>query len=222
MSGVLQELAVFGVPLAFIWLSFMIELTPGPNMTYLAVLTLADGRRAGFTAVAGVASGLLLIGVLAALGVAAAVSQSRLLYEIIRWAGALYMLWLAYDVWRGEPATATGNESARSNTRARRYFLRGFLTNVLNPKAAVFYIAMLPQFIDPSKALLPQTMTLTLAYVAVATIVHGGIVALASRARPLLANAAQMQLVRRVLAIGLLLVALWLLWSTAEAPVPRN
>ncbi len=222
MSGALPELAVFGVPLAFIWLSILIELTPGPNMTYLAVLTLADGRRAGFSAVAGVASGLLLIGVLAALGVAAAVSQSRLLYEIIRWAGALYMLWLTYDVWRGESATDTGNESANDNMKAGRYFFRGFLTNVLNPKAAVFYIAVLPQFIDPEKALVPQTMALTLVYVAVATIVHGGIVALAAQARPLLANTGRMLIVRRVLAVGLLLVALWLLWATAEAPVPHN
>ena len=218
MPGALQELTVLGVPLAFIWLAFLVELTPGPNMTYLAVLTLADGRRAGFTAVAGVASGLLLIGILAALGVAAAVSQSRLLYEIIRWAGALYMLWLAYDVWRGEPATETGDNGSGSNTSAGRYYLRGFLTNVLNPKAAVFYIAVLPQFIDPDKPLVAQTMALTIAYVVVATVVHGGIVALAARARPLLANTAQMQVVRRVLAIGLLLVALWLLWATAEAP----
>ncbi|HET6387751.1 LysE family translocator [Hyphomicrobium sp.] len=216
MTGALQELTVLGVPLAFIWLAFLVELTPGPNMTYLAVVTLADGRRAGFTAVAGVASGLLLIGILAALGVAAAVSQSRLLYEIIRWAGALYMLWLAYDVWRGEPATETGNASG--NMSSHRYYFRGFLTNVLNPKAAVFYIAVLPQFIDPDKPLVAQTMALTIAYVVVATVVHGGIVALAARARPLLANTAQMQVVRRVLAIGLLLVALWLLWATAEAP----
>jgi len=216
MTGALQELTVLGVPLAFIWLAVLVELTPGPNMTYLAVLTLADGRRAGFTGVAGVASGLLLIGILAALGVAAAVSQSRLLYEIIRWAGALYMLWLAYDVWRGEPATETGNNSR--NMSSHRYYFRGFLTNMLNPKAAVFYIAVLPQFIDPDKALVPQTMALTIAYVVVATVVHGGIVALAARARPLLANTAQMQVVRRVLAIGLLLVALWLLWATAEAP----
>ena len=214
-AGTLAELAIFGVPLAFIWLSFLIELTPGPNMTYLAVLTLADGRRAGFAAVAGVASGLLLIGLLAALGVTAIISQSRILYEFFRWAGVLYMAWLAYDVWRGEEPMEASND----NATAGRYFIRGFLTNVLNPKAAVFYIAMLPQFVDPDRALLSQTITLTVAYVAVATIVHGGIVALASRARPLLQNADQMRTVRRLLAIGLLLVALWLLWSTAETPV---
>lgn len=100
----------------------------------------------------------------------------------------------------------------------RRYFVRGFLTNVLNPKAAVFYIAMLPPFIDPDRPLLPQTVTLTVAYVAIATIVHGGIVALASRARPLLQDAGRVRTVNRLLAVGLLLVALWLLWSTAEFP----
>lgn len=212
MPGGVEKLAIFGVPLAFIWLSFIVELTPGPNMTYLAVLTLADGRRAGFAAVAGVASGLLLIGLLAALGVAALISESRILYELFRWAGALYMFWLAYDIWRGEEPTEAKGEAAQATPD--RYFFRGFLTNVLNPKAALFYIAVLPQFIDASRDLLPQTVALTLAYVAIATIVHGGIVALASRARPLLQDADRMRVVRRGLAIGLLLVALWLLWST--------
>jgi len=212
MPGAIHELAIFGVPLAFIWLSFMIELTPGPNMTYLAVLTLADGRRAGFAAVAGVASGLLLIGLLSALGVAALVSESRILYELFRWAGAFFMFWLAYDIWRGEEPTEAEGDAGQATPG--RYFFRGFLTNVLNPKAAVFYIAVLPQFIDPNRDVLPQTVALTLAYVAVATIIHGGIVVLASRARPLLQNADRMRMVRRLLAIGLLLVALWLLWST--------
>lgn len=212
MPDAIKELTIFGVPLVFIWVSLMIELTPGPNMTYLAVLTLADGRRAGFAAVAGVASGLLLIGLLAAFGVAALISDSRILYEFFRWAGALYMFWLAYDIWRGEEPTEAEGEAGQA--KPDRYFFRGFLTNVLNPKAAVFYIAVLPQFIDANRDLLPQTVALTLAYVAVATIVHGGIVALASSARPLLQDADRMRMVRRVLAIGLLLVALWLLWST--------
>ncbi len=148
MLSALQEAAIFNVPLAFLWISFIVELTPGPNMTYLAVLTLVEGRRAGFATVAGVAAGLLLVGILAAFGVAAFVSESPILYGLIRWLGVFYMLWLAYDIWRGvEPSEA--DESAPTSP-AGTYFGRGFLTNVLNPKAAIFYIAVLPQFVDPS------------------------------------------------------------------------
>jgi threonine/homoserine/homoserine lactone efflux protein len=191
MLSALQEAAIFNVPLAFLWISFIVELTPGPNMTYLAVLTLVEGRRAGFATVAGVAAGLLLVGILAAFGVAAFVSESPILYGLIRWLGVFYMLWLAYDIWRGvEPSEA--DESAPTSP-AGTYFGRGFLTNVLNPKAAIFYIAVLPQFVDPSRMLLPQTLVLSVAYTFVATAVHATIVALASRMRPVLQDAGRMQ-----------------------------
>ncbi|HEY8129207.1 MAG TPA: LysE family translocator [Hyphomicrobium sp.] len=217
MLSALQEAAIFNVPLAFLWISFIVELTPGPNMTYLAVLTLVEGRRAGFATVAGVAAGLLLVGILAAFGVAAFVSESPILYGLIRWLGVFYMLWLAYDIWRGvEPSEA--DESAPTSP-AGTYFGRGFLTNVLNPKAAIFYIAVLPQFVDPSRMLLPQTLVLSVAYTFVATAVHATIVALASRMRPVLQDAGRMQTIRRILAAGLVFVAIWLHWSTAPSSV---
>ena len=65
----------FGIPTAFLWIAFIVELTPGPNMAYLAALTLAEGRRAGFVTVAGIAMGLLLVSLLAAFGVATFVSE---------------------------------------------------------------------------------------------------------------------------------------------------
>jgi threonine/homoserine/homoserine lactone efflux protein len=217
MLSALQEAAIFNVPLAFLWISFIVELTPGRNMTYLAVLTLVEGRRAGFATVAGVAAGLLLVGILAAFGVAAFVSESPILYGLIRWLGVFYMLWLAYDIWRGvEPSEA--DESAPTSP-AGTYFGRGFLTNVLNPKAAIFYIAVLPQFVDPSRMLLPQTLVLSVAYTFVATAVHATIVALASRMRPVLQDAGRMQTIRRILAAGLVFVAIWLHWSTAPSSV---
>src|SRR5262245_32737332 len=88
--------------LAFAGTCLVVELTPGPNMAYLAVLSADKGRRAGFAAVAGIAVGLLIVGVGAALGLAALVASSRWLYEILRWCGAFYLLWLAWDAWRGE------------------------------------------------------------------------------------------------------------------------
>ena len=213
MLATIREATLFDVPLAFVWVAFLIELTPGPNMTYLAVLSLVEGRRAGFLTVAGIASGLLFVGVLAAFGVAAFVSGSPFLYELLRWLGVLYMGWLAYDIWRGHEASDADEASTASTSGT--HFVRGFLTNILNPKAAVFYVAVLPEFVNSELPILRQTLGLSIAYTLIATIVHAAIVALASRMRPLLQDAHRMQIVRRVLAIALLFVAIWLLFSTA-------
>ena len=83
--------------LAFVLTVTLIELTPGPNMGYLAVLAASAGRRAGLAATAGVAFGLLGIGIASSLGLAAIVAASNPLYEALRW--ALYLLWLAWQGW---------------------------------------------------------------------------------------------------------------------------
>lgn len=215
MLAVMSDDSYAFIPLAFLWVSFVIELTPGPNMTYLAVLSLVEGRRAGLAMVAGIATGLLVVGIFAAFGVAAFVSESKVLYELMRWLGVGYMLWLAYDIWRGEDLS-TGQEHVPEQSM-RHYFGRGFITNVLNPKAAVFYVAVLPEFVDPTRNLLPQTLTLSVAYASVATVVHALIALLASKMRPFLQDAERMQIVRRVLAGALLLVTVWLMFSSAPA-----
>jgi threonine/homoserine/homoserine lactone efflux protein len=214
MPAFFSDLSIAGIPLAFLFIALIIELTPGPNMAYLAALSLAEGRRVGFATVIGIAAGLLVVGILAALGVATLVSESRSLYATLRWAGTLYMLWLSYDIWRGEDHGKTAI-MAESKSRAA-YVGRGFLTNVLNPKAAVFFIAVLPQFIKPEHDAVREMLKLSIVYAAVATLIHAVIVVLASQARPLFQNAARMTALRRVLAVGLVLVAFWLFWSTAE------
>ncbi|MBX9682517.1 MAG: LysE family translocator [Hyphomicrobium sp.] len=202
------------VPLAFLWTALIIELTPGPNMTYLAVLSLSEGRKAGFTAVAGVATGLLIVGLLSALGLATLIAQSPQLYQALRWTGVAYLLWLAFELWRGEPDGGKGLAEAQS---LRTYFQRGLITNLLNPKAAIFYVAVLPPFIDPNRPILPQTLALSLTYVAVATAVHLGIVAAAAQARPWLSDRGDIQRVRAALALSVVGIALWLAWATLPA-----
>jgi threonine/homoserine/homoserine lactone efflux protein len=188
--------------------ALLIELTPGPNMTYLAIISVSNGWRAGVATVAGVALGLASIGAVAAFGVAALIQSSDLLYEALRWAGGLYLLWLAYQGWRGEEADEYMGDA--------RNFLRGLITNLLNPKAAVFYVAVLPQFVDAGKPLLAQTLILSAVYVAIATAVHGLIVLLGGSLAPLLTKPALERLIRRVLSVLLALVALWFTWSTAR------
>lgn len=194
---------------AFALAALLIELTPGPNMTYLAIISVSKGRRAGFATVAGVASGLAVLGVIGAVGVAAIVQASPPLYQGLRWAGVVYLLWLALDGWRGE-------KDGFSDGFGSGHFVRGLVTNLLNPKAALFYVTVLPEFIDQSKPLMGQTLVLSAVYVSVATLVHGLIVVLAGSLRPFLTARRKEMLVRRTLSLLLALVALWFAWSSAR------
>ena len=197
--------------LSFALASFLIELTPGPNMTYLALISAAEGRRAGYATLACVALGLGMVGAVAALGVAQAIQASDMLYEGLRWAGVLFLLYLAWDGWRaGTDVVATGDRGPG------QHFMRGLLTNLLNPKAAVFYVAVLPSFIDATFAPLPQTAVLTGIYVAIATVVHALIVTLAGTLEPFLNDPRRETIARRILSAMLALVAVWFGWSTAR------
>ena len=195
---------------AFTLTAIAIELTPGPNMVWLAIVAATDGRRAGIAAVAGVALGLTVAGVAAAYGLAAVIAGSPPAYQVLRWAGVAYLLWLAWDGWRGaeEPA-----ERAEPGATMTRNFQRGLVTNLLNPKAFLFYVAVLPGF-SPVPVTLAGTLTLTAIYVAVATAIHAIIVALAGSAREWLDNKARAVRVRRVLSLMLVVVAGWLIWQT--------
>ena len=97
-----------------------------------------------------------------------------------------------------------------------KYFARGLVTNLLNPKAAVFYVAVLPTFVEPDRPILMQTLMLSAVYVAVATIVHAAIVMLAGALEPLLNDPLRERLARRALSAPLAAVALWFAWSTAR------
>ncbi len=192
----------------------IIELTPGPNMAYLAVLSASQGRRAGLAATAGIALGLLIVGVAASLGLAALISNSKLLYGALRWGGVAYLLWLAWDGWRDADEPTDATESGHSNDMA--LFTRGLITNLLNPKAAVFYVAVLPTFVDLARPILLQTIVLSLVYVTIATAIHATIVALAGAARPFLEDPIRRRAVRRGLSVVLGFIALWFAFSTAR------
>jgi threonine/homoserine/homoserine lactone efflux protein len=194
----------------FLLASIVSEITPGPNMGYLAILAASRGRGVGLAAVAGVALGLALNGLMAALGVAALIIASPAAFALLRWGGAAFLLYLALDAWR----TPTGGGGHAADMPAS--FGRGLLTNLLNPKAAVFYVAVLPRFMEAGGPPLPQSLTLTALHVAVATAVHAGIVLFAAQSRRLFEEPAREQRVRRLLAALLAAVALWFLWETAR------
>ncbi|MGO4711907.1 LysE family translocator [Bradyrhizobium sp. 2TAF24] len=198
---------------AFALTALVIEITPGPNMAYLAALSLTNGTRVGFAAVAGIALGLSVYGIAAALGLAALIDGSPLLYEALRWAGVIYLLWLAWDGWRSEAETSS--TATDDPIRPAVAFRRGLVTNLLNPKAAVFYIAILPDFVRIDLgAVGMQTLALSAIYVGVATIVHLSIVLLAGTLQHRIDTADKRRTVRRILALLLVGIAVWFAIST--------
>lgn len=195
----------------FIIAAILIELTPGPNMAYLAMLSAEHGRRAGLAAVAGIAIGLLGAGLVAALGLAALIETSRPLYELLRWAGIAYLLWLAWEGWRG---SAAADEANRLLAMQRVHFRRGLITNLLNPKAYLFYLTVMPRFVDPARPPEMQTLMLSGIYVGTATLIHAAIALLAGSARPFVSESGYSGPIRRGLALALAAVAIWLIFTT--------
>lgn len=213
----MTDALILGLPLSviasFALASILIELTPGPNMTYLAIVSASKGRGFGFATVIGVTLGLSMIGIAAALGVTAIIQSSIVLYELLRWAGIAFLLYLAWEGWRGE-----GRKEDTENRKAPlkwTYFQRGLLTNLLNPKAAAFYVTVLPGFLS-SNASLNQTLLLTFIYVSAATIIHLFIVVLAGSLAPFLTDPRREEIVRRILSVLLAVVALWFAYGTAR------
>ena len=201
---------------AFALASFVIEMTPGPNMAYLAALSLTQGMRAGLAAVAGIALGLSVYGIAATLGIAVVVERSPLLYEILRWTGIAYFLWLAWESWAREsetsPHLAEGGDAA-----VRSAFRRGLVINLLNPKAAIFYVAVLPGFlVAGAGSIIVQTALLSAVFVTVATATHLFVVLAANRLQRYLADPAWRRPVRRALALVLAAIAIWFAFSTAR------
>ena len=202
--------------LAFALTCVIIEITPGPNMTYLAALSLSNGMRVGFAAVAGIALGLMIYGVAAALGLAALIDSSPLLYGMLRWAGVVYLLWLAWEAWSSESETSPGIVDG-GDERPWLAFRRGLITNLLNPKAAVFYVAVLPEFVRvDGGAVVTQTLMLSAVYVGIATAIHSIIVALAGSLQGTVATAGRRRKVRRALALVLVGIAIWFALTTGR------
>ena len=200
-----------GVLAPFLLAVALIELTPGPNMGWLALVSLGRGRLAGFAAVAGVTVGLAAWMLAAAFGLTQVLLIWPPLYQAIRWAGVLFLLYLAWEAWRAPPQA----DAAPDVATLRGLFLRGMTGNLLNPKAAVFYVALLPTFMRPDHGSpLAQALTLGSLHLIVAVGVHAAIVLGGAGAGGTVARRVQGPALRAVMALGIAGVALWMAWET--------
>ncbi|MEI5677372.1 MULTISPECIES: LysE family translocator [unclassified Mesorhizobium] len=132
----------------FALLALGMVLTPGPNMIYLISRSLSQGPVAGLISLGGVALGFVFYILCAAFGITALVLAVPYAYDALRFAGALYLLWLAWQALKpGGRSPFQVREMPKDSPR--KLFMMGLMTNLLNPKVAVLYLSLLPQFIDP-------------------------------------------------------------------------
>ncbi|MFE1594377.1 LysE family translocator [Nocardia sp. NPDC058705] len=168
----LQTTAVLGVAAAALGM----VLTPGPNMMYLVSRTVAQGRRAGLISLMGVAAGFGVYLLAAAVGITAVFAVVPGLFLAVKLAGAAYLLWLAWQAIRPGGVSVFA-PAELPHDPARRLFTMGFATNLLNPKIAIMYMALIPQFVDPERAALwLQSLSLGAIQITIALTVNAMIV----------------------------------------------
>ncbi|MFO7482937.1 LysE family translocator [Oceanibaculum nanhaiense] len=158
--------------LAFALIALGMVLTPGPNMIYLISRSICQGRVAGLISLGGVALGFVFYMLCAAFGITAIVLAVPYAYDALRFAGALYLLWLAWQAVRPGGRSPFQVRALPADS-PRKLFAMGFLTNLLNPKIAVMYLSLLPQFIDPAQgSVLTQSLALGATQIAISVAVN--------------------------------------------------
>ncbi len=202
MTGGDLDLRLLG---EFLLIALLVELTPGPNMGWLAAVSARDGVRAGAAALAGVTLGLAVLALGAGLGLGGLVTGDRRLVHLLDWAGVAVMALLTAEAaahWRA-PERAAPAAPAPGGA-----FGRGFLTNLFNPKAIAFFAAVPPRFLRSGAAVGAGLSLLLTGYLIVSVLVHAVIVLLAAR----LGQAAPRRALAAASAGGLGLVTVWLAW----------
>ncbi|MBP0599947.1 LysE family translocator [Herbaspirillum sp. LeCh32-8] len=165
-----HDLLLFGLA------SLVMVLTPGPNMVYCVSRSICQGRTAGIISLCGVAVGFLVHMAAAAFGLTALFLAIPMAYDIVKFAGAAYLLWLAWNAVKPGGSSPFQTRELPPDSPAT-LFRMGFLTNVLNPKVAVFYMSLFPQFIHPEHgSVLAQSVVLGLTQIAISFSVNSIIV----------------------------------------------
>lgn len=165
--------------ITFAFVALGLVLTPGPNMIYLTSRSICQGKRAGLISLGGVALGFVFYMLCAALGITALIFAVPYAYDILRISGVVYLLYLAWQAIKpgGRSLFAVRDLPADSG---RKLFLMGFITNLANPKIAIMYLSLLPQFISPGhRSILSQSLVLGFTQASISVAVNALIVLMA-------------------------------------------
>ena len=169
------------------WLIFLtsaiaLNVAPGPDLLFILTRTIRDGRKVGLASAAGVCSGACLHVIAAAIGLSAILVSSALAFSIVKYVGAAYLLYLAYQAFRSPGIDLSAAKKTNPSTTALQAYKQGVLIDTLNPKVAIFFMAFLPQFVrDDAGPVSLQLLYLGLLVVAVAIVVETAYVLLADK-----------------------------------------
>jgi len=169
--------------LVFFSAALALNVSPGPDLLFVLSRTLSGGRRVGVASACGVCSGALVHVAAAALGISAILATSALAFAVVKYVGAAYLLYLGIQALRSAGAGMQLNLNAAPRTSAWQAYRQGILVDILNPKAAIFFMAFLPQFVRPDQgSVAVQLLVLGVLVVMVAIVVECALVLLAARA----------------------------------------
>ena len=144
----MPDATTYGV---FVAAALALLLVPGPAVFYVMARSVEGGRSAGLVSVLGVEVGTLVHVAFAAAGLSAVLASSATAFSVVKWMGAAYLVWLGLRLLLSRDGEQTGTPEARAGARLSRVFTQSVLVQVLNPKVALFFLAFLPQFVDPSR-----------------------------------------------------------------------
>jgi threonine/homoserine/homoserine lactone efflux protein len=177
---------------AFLAVAAVVTLTPGPAYALLLQVAVTQGRRAALATIAGNSLGVLVWGALAAVGVSGLLAANRLAYDVLRLAGAAFLIWLGLRALLSRTTAAASGEgsgpppAARSGRAAWRAARRGLINSLANPKLAVFFVALFPQFLVPGAAVLPAALAMAGVIVAFDLLWYGSTALVVDRLRRVL------------------------------------
>lgn len=172
----------------FLTASMLLTISPGPDIVYVLVQSMTNGKKAGIITTLGLVSGIMVHTTLVAFGVSAIIKESETIFMLIKMFGALYLFFLAYKVFKSDAGFSLSSEEVPINNN-KALFIRGFIMNVLNPKVTIFFLAFFPGFLwTPGEDLVFQFYTLGLLFMLQAFIIFGLVALLAGNISDFLKN----------------------------------
>lgn len=196
---------------AFLLITTILVITPGPIVTLVIATGASQGIRAALTTVAGTTFGNMLLLAAIAFGLSWVLANAVVLFDILRWAGAAYLIWLGVEAWRHAGANA-----AVAAPRRQVNFWRGFVVALSNPKTIAFFTAFLPQFVDPSLPAARQLIVMCAVSVALAAVTDSSWAIAAGLGRAWFMQTWRAKLLGRLSGVALMAGGVWL--SLARRP----
>ena len=167
--------------IAFFAAAWAISLSPGAGAVAAMSAGLNHGFRRGYTMTFGLVAGIWTQVLVVGVGLGALIAASSLAFAVVKWAGVAYLVWLGIRQWRAPAEPLVASDGASATVSRRDLFVRGWIVNALNPKGTVFLLAVVPQFLDLARPLLPQYAVIALTLALTDLVVMAGYTALAAR-----------------------------------------